>query len=273
MNNSELRDSAASPCPVETAVCLKIEEATLRFGGVIALDGVSLQIARGAICGLIGPNGAGKTTLFNSVTRLYSLTSGSVTFEGQSVSALRPRQVIAKGIARTFQNLGLYQGMTVLENVLMGAHHRTKNRIIGSLLNPIGARKEEQLHRAEGEAILQMLGLAALKDSAASSLSYGTLKRVEIARALMSKPRLLLLDEPAGGLTHGEVNEFGGLLKSLRDSMALTIVLVEHHMGLVSAVCDRVIALNLGRKLAEGTPREVQENPDVVRAYLGGAAA
>lgn len=248
---------------------LTVRDAVLRFGGISALDGVNLQVQRGEICGLIGPNGAGKTSLFNCITRLYSLTSGTVRFAGESIDRVQARQVIGLGIARTFQNLGLYSGLSVLDNVLLGAHYRTKNRFLGTLFNPTGTAREERRLREEGKQALEALQLAHLADTPVSALPYGTLKRVEIARALAARPRLLLLDEPAGGLTHGEVAEFGRTLTSIRSAFDLTIVLIEHHMGLVSAICSRVVALHLGRNLADGNAHEVQSHPAVSEAYMG----
>ncbi|MFZ3288990.1 MAG: ABC transporter ATP-binding protein [Telluria sp.] len=238
----------------------------------MALDNVSFQVKAGEICGLIGPNGAGKTTLFNCVTNLYRLSSGSIHFNGEKIDAVRPHDIISRGIARTFQNLGIYPGMTVLENVLLGAHHAVKERVFGALFRPGRAAREEAVLKDMCLSIIADLGLGALAGCKAGSLPYGTLKRVEIARALASRPQLLMLDEPAAGLTHAEVAEFGELVMKVRSTYGLTVLLVEHHMGLVMGICHRLVVLNVGKLLAEGTPSEVRSNPAVIAAYLGHAA-
>ncbi len=259
-------DAMVAPPP---SPLLEVRQVSVRFGGVQALADVSLALQPGEICGLIGPNGAGKTTLFNCITRLYSLTGGSIHFEGRSIEGLPPRQVIAAGIARTFQNVGLYPHMTVLENVMLGAHHHARQSLLTSLCQPRRTARAEHELAERCYAILIELDLLALASELVGALPYPTQKRVEIARALASEPRLLLLDEPAGGLTHGEVAQFGDLIRRICASHRLTVLLVEHHMGLVMNLCHRLVVMNLGRNLAQGDPVSVRANPEVVAAYLG----
>jgi branched-chain amino acid transport system ATP-binding protein len=239
---------------------LALDRARLRFGGIVALDDVSFEVAEGRIAGLIGPNGAGKTTAFNAITGLYRLDSGDVVFDGRSLRRVRPSRVIRLGVARTFQNLELFPKLTVLENVLVGAHAATR----------LQREREQRRHALE---TLADVGIAEHATRPAAGLPYGTLKRVELARALASRPRLLLLDEPAGGLNHEEVEALVGLVRRLRDERELTILLVEHHMRLVMEVCEHVHVLDFGRTITAGPPLEVQRNPAVIQAYLGGELA
>ena len=242
---------------------------SVRFGGVQALDDVSLDVGEGEICGLIGPNGAGKTTFLNAITCLTRPQRGSIQLSGRTISDAAVRDIIGLGIARTFQNVGVYGSLSVLENVMLGAHHKMGGKFGRALLNPFGAWAKEKTVRRQAEAILDELGMTALSAARADSLPYPLQKRMEIARALAAEPRLLLLDEPAGGLTHGEVSEFGKLVDTIRHSRKLSILLIEHHMGLVMSLCDRIHVFHLGRNLASGRPEEIRTNEAVIAAYLG----
>jgi branched-chain amino acid transport system ATP-binding protein len=242
----------------------------MRFGGIVALDSVSFDMAAGQIVGLIGPNGAGKTTLFNCVGRLYTPQRGDVLFEGRSIIAAPTHHIAELGIGRTFQNLALFPTMSVLDNVLVGVHSRTRSDFASNALKLPWVGREEERVRESARELLAFLDLDTVAHLPAAGLPFGTLKRVELARALASKPKLLLLDEPAGGLNHEEVALLGALVRAIRDSRRVTVLLVEHHMSLVMQVSDKVVVLDFGRKIAEGTPTEIQRNRDVIKAYLGG---
>ena len=247
---------------------LELADVGKSFGGLAAVSDVSFGVEKGEILGLIGPNGAGKTTLFNVITSIFPPTRGRVRFRGESIGGLRPHSIAKKGISRTFQNIRLFSGMTARENVMVGRHARSRAGIWGSVLRTGSQRAEEARIREKTDELLALMGLAGGEELPAGKLPYGHQRRLEIARALAAEPSLLLLDEPAAGMNDSETREIQQLILTIR-ALGVTVLLIEHDMSLVMKVCDRLVVLNFGQKIAEGTPEEIRVNPEVVEAYLG----
>ncbi len=250
---------------------LDVHEVSVRFGGIVALDGLSFTIDDGQICGLIGPNGAGKTTMFNVLSRIYDATQGTINFRGSDLLAVPAHGIAKLGIARTFQNLALFPSMTMLENVMVGAHSQGTAGFWRSTFR-VGTHKYERQLRDEAGDLLRSLQLDHLAFRPAFGLPFGTLKRLEIARALAARPTFLLMDEPASGLTHSEVDELSETIVRVRNEFKLAVLLVEHHMAMVMSISDKVVAMEFGRKIAEGSPNAVRTDDRVIAAYLGTSA-
>ena len=246
------------------------ENVAINFGGIRAVDGVSFEVEAGQVFTIIGPNGAGKTTIFNLVSRIYDPSQGRLLFEGRDITGIAPHQIARRGIARTFQNIELFEHATVLQNLLLGRHTHKTSRFVGELLFLPRVRALEIEHREAAEKVIDFLDLMPYRDSFVVNLPYGVRKVVELGRALCTQPKLLLLDEPSSGLSVEETEGMAFWIEDIRTLLGITVLMVEHDMSLVSAVSDRVLALNYGRAIAQGSAREVQDHPEVVKAYLGG---
>jgi branched-chain amino acid transport system ATP-binding protein len=248
----------------------KVQNLAVHFGGIKAVDGVSFEVNEGEVFSIIGPNGAGKTTIFNLISRIYEPTEGRLIFEDEDITKAPPHDIAARGIARTFQNIELFEHATVLQNLLLGQHAHRKTGLLSELFFLPSVRRQELQFREEVEEVIDFLDLAHYRDSMIMNLPYGVRKVVELARALCTKPKILLLDEPSSGLNAEETEDMGFWIEDIKKDLGITVLMVEHDMGLVSEVSDRVLALNYGQVLAVGSPQEVQRDPEVVKAYLGG---
>ena len=264
--------SDAAHAAVQAPPLIEARNLSIAFGGIRAVDDVSFSVAKGEIFAIVGPNGAGKSTIFNLISRIYEPTGGQLIFEGEDITSVAPHTIAGRGIARTFQNIELFEHATVLDNLLIGRHCRARPNILAEILFTPGVRREELRHREAVEEVIDFLDLANYREQRIAGLPYGVRKVVELARALCAKPKLLLLDEPASGLNTEETEEVAFWIDDIKNDLGITVVMIEHDMSLVSAVSDRVLALNNGRMLALGTPAEVQSDPAVIEAYLGGEA-
>ena len=269
----QVSDTVPAKSITDIPSLLSVRGIGVRFGGIVALDGVSFEVPQGKITGLIGPNGAGKTTLFNCLSRLYEFSDGEIIFDGHPLKGMTRHRAAEIGIGRTFQNLALFKTMTVLDNIKVGSHCRAEKGFLAHALRWRGVADEEQRIHDDAEKLIEFLNLQAVAHRRVSDLPFGTQKRVELGRALASQPKLLLLDEPAAGLNHEEVHALGELVQHVRDALHMTVLLVEHHMNMVMNISDKVVALNFGRKIADDIPERVRQHPEVIQAYLGGEAA